>query len=401
MSPKVPKYRLHKATGQAVVTINGKDHYLGKHGTLASKDKYGKLISEHLGRPLPMRMLKDKQAKAPAPAGDDAPEPATIAELLEHFDTWCSGYYRKNGKLTSHYHAIKRACKALREACVNMPASKFGPLDLKALREKFIEAGLCRATVNGRIGSIKQFFAFATENEMIPPSVYHGLLAVKGLKQGRTTAPDPPPVGPVSEAAVNAIEPHVSRQVWAMVQLQWLTGMRPGEAMQMRTCDVNRTGKVWEYRPASHKTQHFGKQRVIWLGERAQRVLLEGNWFRLTLDEYLFQPREAMAAHYDARAALMDQGKGQARRSKRRRMRAGVRYSTVTYGLAIRRGCQKAGIESWAPNMLRHAAATRLRRELGDTDGVRTVLGQSSIAMTERYAREDHDAARRIMERYG
>jgi len=27
--PRVPTYRLHRATGQAVVTLDGRDHYLG------------------------------------------------------------------------------------------------------------------------------------------------------------------------------------------------------------------------------------------------------------------------------------------------------------------------------------------------------------------------------------
>ena len=31
---KVPSYRVHKASGQAVVTLGGKDHYLGKYGML-------------------------------------------------------------------------------------------------------------------------------------------------------------------------------------------------------------------------------------------------------------------------------------------------------------------------------------------------------------------------------
>ena len=30
---KVPSYRLHKATGQAVVTLNGRDIYLGAHNS--------------------------------------------------------------------------------------------------------------------------------------------------------------------------------------------------------------------------------------------------------------------------------------------------------------------------------------------------------------------------------
>jgi hypothetical protein len=32
---RVPSYRRHKPTGQAVVTLNGKDHYLGRWNTVA------------------------------------------------------------------------------------------------------------------------------------------------------------------------------------------------------------------------------------------------------------------------------------------------------------------------------------------------------------------------------
>jgi hypothetical protein len=50
-----PAYRKHKASGQAVVTINGTDHYLGPHGSKASQIEYDRLIAEFLahGRVLP------------------------------------------------------------------------------------------------------------------------------------------------------------------------------------------------------------------------------------------------------------------------------------------------------------------------------------------------------------
>jgi hypothetical protein len=43
-----PKYRKHKASGQAVVTLGGVDHYLGPHGTKASRREYDRLIGEWL-----------------------------------------------------------------------------------------------------------------------------------------------------------------------------------------------------------------------------------------------------------------------------------------------------------------------------------------------------------------
>ena len=37
---KVPRYRLHKPSGQALVELNGESFYLGRHGTEHSKAKY-------------------------------------------------------------------------------------------------------------------------------------------------------------------------------------------------------------------------------------------------------------------------------------------------------------------------------------------------------------------------
>lgn len=48
MSHRTPSYRLHKPTGQAVVTLNGRDRYLGKHGIPESRAEYDRLIAEWL-----------------------------------------------------------------------------------------------------------------------------------------------------------------------------------------------------------------------------------------------------------------------------------------------------------------------------------------------------------------
>ncbi len=54
-----PKYRKHKASGQAIVTLCGKDHYLGPHGTKASNVEYDRLVAEWLsqGRPRVVKIL--------------------------------------------------------------------------------------------------------------------------------------------------------------------------------------------------------------------------------------------------------------------------------------------------------------------------------------------------------
>ena len=45
---RIPEYRKHRASGQALVTINGRDLYLGPHGTKASKVEYDRLVCEWL-----------------------------------------------------------------------------------------------------------------------------------------------------------------------------------------------------------------------------------------------------------------------------------------------------------------------------------------------------------------
>src|SRR5262249_29487116 len=136
-------------------------------------------------------------------------------------------------------------------------------------------------------------FKWAVENELVPASVHHGLRTVAGLRRGRCDVRESEPVRPAPEAMVEAVRPHVARQVWTMIELQLLTGMRPGEATSMRTRDLDTSGKVWVYTPESHKTEHHGKRRAIYIGPRAQSVLRP--WLRTDLASYLFSPAEAEA----------------------------------------------------------------------------------------------------------
>ena len=60
MPVPTPSYRLHKPSGQAVVTLSGKDHYLGRFGSPESRDAYDRLLAEWLAN-----------SRRPAPPPDD------------------------------------------------------------------------------------------------------------------------------------------------------------------------------------------------------------------------------------------------------------------------------------------------------------------------------------------
>jgi hypothetical protein len=70
-------------------------------------------------------------------------------------------------------------------------ARDFGPLALKAVRQWMVTTGWTRGYVNSCVGCVKRMFKWAVEQELVPPSLYHGLQAVGGLKRGGRTPRKP------------------------------------------------------------------------------------------------------------------------------------------------------------------------------------------------------------------
>ena len=164
------------------------------------------------------------------------------------------------------------------------------------------------------------------------------------LKRGRCNVREAAPVTAVPEELIEPALEHVVPQVKAMIQLQMLTGMRPGEVVIMRSCDIDRSGKVWEYRPESHKTEHHGRPRVVYFGPRAQKVLKP--WLKADERAYLFSPQEAMEAIRSRRRTNRQTPvtPSQAKRQRRKRPRKAPAncYTTMSYGRAIADACRKA-----------------------------------------------------------
>ena len=391
-SPRTPKYRLHKPRNRAVVTIDGRDYYLGPYNSLESKAEYDRLIALWLanGRRMPA----------------DDPDDLTIDQVIAAFWRHAKVYYVKNGKPTNEQATVKVAMKVLRRLYGTTLARNFGPLKLKLVREAMIEQGWCRNHINKQISRLKSVFKWAVAEELVPASVHQGLVAVAGLKPGRCRARESEPVKPVPDAHVDAIKSHVSRQVWAMIELQRLTGMRSGEVTIMRASDLETTERVWTYRPAVHKTEHHGHQRIIYIGPRACEVLRP--FLRADLAAYLFSPAEAETERFEElrrrrkrRVQPSQRARSHRRADESRRRPPQDHYTTDSYRRAIARGCKAAGVEPvWHPHQLRHNAATWIRKEVG-IEVARIALGHRSAAITEVYAEMDSAKAIEAISRIG
>jgi integrase len=148
-----------------------------------------------------------------------------------------------------------------------------------------------------------------------------------------------------------------------MVLLQWWTGMRPGEAMSLRPCDLNTTDDVWVYRPAHHKNEWRGKDRFIVIGPEAKAIL-----------------KPLLPVKTDAR--VFDGIDGQ------------------TYRRALTAAAKAAGVKAWTPNQLRHALATRVRLLKG-AQAVQDLLGHATLNQQMVYVDDAMERAKRLAREVG
>lgn len=77
----------------------------------------------------------------------------------------------------------------------------------------------------------------------------------------------------MESAHVTATLAHLDVYLRTMVEIRRLTGMRPDEVCGMTLAGVDRGNALWLYRLAQ-QTAHYGRQRVIPIGPKAQAALV-------------------------------------------------------------------------------------------------------------------------------
>jgi integrase len=362
---QVPAYRLHKQSGQAVVTLNDtvtgerKDRLLGTHGTRSSRQEYARVIGEWQARG---RRL-----------GLASPTDLTVAELAVRFLKHAESYYRdpETGEPSKEYDEFDRTSVPLTETYPHHPAADFGPAQLKVVRDRMVALGWCRNTVNQRVRRIRHVWKWAAEDGLIPASTWHGLCVVRGL-----------------QAVVDLTLPHLPRHVRGLIEFIRLTGCRPAEACRLRLCEVDASGAVWVYSPAVHKCAWRGHERLVGVGPKAQALLREFT-SGLSPTDFVFSPRRQRDERHAAMRAARKtpvQPSQRCRRKERPKKVPGDRFTPASVGRAVRVACKKAKVSPWCPYQLRHAAGARARR-VGGLDAAQALLGHRTVAMAEHYSK--------------
>lgn len=394
----LPKVRLHKPTGQAICdyydpgTGTRRSCRLGPFGSDEAQEKYARLVADLVA------------ARKVAPAKGLK---LCVAEVAARYIVHAEGYYldRTTGKPSTEFGNIKVAIGVLVTAEGRLQADAFGPVAFRRVVAAMVARGWARTFVNAQAARIRRAFKWAASEELVPVTVFQGVATVPGLKRGRTTAPESEPVGPAPEADVEKTLPHLSGVLTAMVRFQRLTGSRPQDACQLRGDAIDRSAEVWVFRPGQHKGAWRGKVREVMIGPRAQAVIAP--YVLRCGGGYLFSPAESKAEYAAARRAARkskvwpSHDRRYAGQKKEHPKRApGTRFTSRSYAKAVLRACRAAGVEPWAPNQLRHAAGTEIRREYG-AEAARVALGHDKLSTTELYAERDRELAARVAAEVG
>ena len=381
---KVPAYRLHKASGQAIVTVatsagQRRDFYLSGHGTPESLTEYARIVATlAAGHPVLAEAVASRQD-------------ITVNEVLLALVKWAEGHYRHpDGSPTTEQSEIGRALRPVRQLFGTTLAFEFGPRKLASVRQHMIGLGWCRGAINQHVGRIKHAFRHAVAEEQLPAYVFEALRALPGLRRGRTDAHDNEPIKPVALAHYEAVLPLLCPHLRTMATIQRWTGMRPGEVCSMTLGQIDRTGELWVYHPKIHKTAHHGRQRVVPLGPKAKTALSEFlEQRRIAEAAPLFSPAAAREERY-AKMRAARKSKVQPSQKCRRKTKAQSlpkeQYLSSAYAHAIAQACKKGGIPHWHPHQLRHLRAAELRQQFG-LESVRAALGHSFASMTDHYSK--------------
>jgi hypothetical protein len=244
-SLRTPSLRRHRPSSLGVVTLNGKDHYLGhwpadrKNPPETVRQAYDQLIAEWLaaGRRL-------------QPVAAEQPASISVNELILAFWGHAEQHYRhEDGTPTNELDNLRASLRLLKDLYGTVPAAEFSPLKLKALRHKMIdsrrylvrfavkveegektlerwvrepgfrqtaaghealwknkwrpaellasEKAMSRGVINQRVGHILRVFRWGVAEELVPETVHRALTALPGLQKGRSGAHKSEGVKPV------------------------------------------------------------------------------------------------------------------------------------------------------------------------------------------------------------
>ncbi|GHT28891.1 integrase [Planctomycetales bacterium] len=260
--------------------------------------------------------------------------------------------------------------------------STFKPGYLIWYKRSLIEQGYAKSQVKRYIKVVKQVFSWAATPrydegtwDILPTMVSASLIAE--MKMIKVTDADNCRENPlrldVAYEYIQAVMDYVSPIIEAMMRVQYLTGMRPGEVCTMKVGDIKKTkaefgnhyrlwdGENWLYVAAEHKTKKY-------IGERQFAIAME--------EQEILEPYLAGKSASDFVF------------SKTSKRGFGKPFTTDEYGRYIKRTIEKYELEKFTAHQIKHSAVSDTS-EKHNRDKARALAGHTSETMTARYDHSD------------
>lgn len=192
-------------------------------------------------------------------------------------------------RTTGRILIVRRCCQILDRLHADLPVDDLSPRQLLMLREKLINGSseiactpkskrkpkpLSRRYINDLVSQVCTIFRWGVEQELVRPDTWHGLRAVRPLREGHPGVHEPDAVASVTVRDLAATLRALKRTgpIAVMLRLQHLTGARPGEITTIRSDEIDMSKDVWVYSPREHKNAHRNDKRLIFLGPKARAI---------------------------------------------------------------------------------------------------------------------------------
>jgi len=322
--------------------VDGRILYLGKYGTHESRVRHQNIVAAAQARREAIDLMR----------------PLSVGELAERYLAAMRAEYGPKS-----WQAVegRRIALAVCDRFAGLEAAAFGPKAMQEVQQSLLGRGrICRTGVNRMVRRTAAMFKWAVSEELLPPTVWQALQAVRPLRRGKGREVAPRMAVPA--AAVDAVVAHLESNgaFGAAMCIRFIraTGCRPGEAYSATPSDFRLADDPAVYIPQHHKCEGRGMDRIIVLNTAAVAVV-----------------REALRGRGRTHGPLFTNSAGNA-------------WEVTTMAHMIERACSALGIERWVPYQLRHLAATEAVNRTGSEAAAAAMLGHSpDSTMIRRYSR--------------
>ena len=376
-----PRLIRHKASGLGYITINKQRIYLGRFGSTECRRAYRAELQrwEEEQRAIQGRTLYMGRG-------------ATVAELVDaYMREVAPTKYQMDGLPTD---TLRRArlylVDGLAKEFGDMLADEFRHPEFEELRRQYVGKGYARASIKVVTGHVLGLFKWGHKRGAVSAETLTSLSASPEPNEGVETDPIEPVPREHFETVLAALERtkpssrksnskgiFVSKRLRlaAMLRLQDLVGMRPGELCRMKGKEIRMDATViiqgktvqlaaedgspyagWVFQPSRFKTRKRGRYLAYLVGPQA-RTLLE-RWLPSDPDAFVWRQADGGEVLYQA------------------------------YLRAVAAACRRAGVPAWKPNQLRHSCLGRYAA-IGGIEKASNIVSHASINTTMTYVQRN------------